>query len=138
MKKIADTLVPRMFIPEPTRGEVLARAEGNPLFLEELLRMVLPAEEAGRKRTWTFGADPTQPDYIGRHPGTAFLELQFYPPGWVPFQNAISCDATQWCAAMAIFSFDRNQNTFVDNNAACLNTVGLEPANFAFITTSGA
>ena len=57
------------------------------------------------------GADPTQPDYIGHHPGTAFLELQFYPPGWVPFQNAISCDATQWCAAMAIFSFNSDQNT---------------------------
>jgi hypothetical protein len=83
------------------------------------------------------GADPTGADYIGRHPGTAFLELQFYPPGWVPFQNAISCDATQWCAAMAIFSFNRNQNTGVDNNAACLNTVGVEPANFAFITKSG-
>jgi hypothetical protein len=83
------------------------------------------------------GADPSQANYIGHHPGTAFLELQFYPPGWAPFLNAISCDPTQWCAAMAIFSFNRNQNTFVDNNAACLNTVGLEPANFAFITTSG-
>src|SRR5438093_6494721 len=38
---------------------------------------------------------------------------------------------------MAIFSFNRDQNTFVDNNADCLNTVGLEPANFAFITKSG-
>jgi hypothetical protein len=83
------------------------------------------------------GADPTKADYIGRHPGTAFLELQFYPPGWVPFQNAISCDATQWCAAMAIFSFNSNQNTGVNNNAACLNSVGVEPANFAFITKSG-
>jgi hypothetical protein len=83
------------------------------------------------------GADPSRPNYIGFHPGTAFLELQFYPPGWVPWQEAISCDATQWCAAMAIFSFNRDQNTFVDNNADCLNTVGIEPANFAFITKSG-
>src|SRR6266566_9059328 len=83
------------------------------------------------------GAEPNQADYIGRHPGTAFLELQFYPPGWVPFQKAISCDATKWCAAMAIFSFNSNQNTGVNNNAACLNTVGVEPANFAFITKSG-
>jgi hypothetical protein len=83
------------------------------------------------------GADPSRPDYIGRHPGTAFLELQFYPPGWVSFENGISCDATKWCAAMAIFSFNRDQNTFVDNNAACLNTVGIEPANFAFITRNG-
>jgi hypothetical protein len=21
------------------------------------------------------------------HPGTAFMEMQFYPPDWVPFQN---------------------------------------------------
>ena len=83
------------------------------------------------------GADPTQPDYIGFHPGTAFLELQFYPPGWVPFEEAISCDATKWCAAMAIFSFNSDQNTGVANNADCLNTVGIEPANFAFITKSG-
>jgi hypothetical protein len=83
------------------------------------------------------GADPSKSDYIGRHPGTAFLELQFYPPGWAPFQEAISCDATKWCAAMAIFSFNRDQNTGVDNNAACLGTVGVEPANFAFITKSG-
>src|SRR5262245_30987265 len=83
------------------------------------------------------GADPAQPDYVGYHPGTAFLEVQFYPPGWVPFQDAISCDATQWCAAMAIFSFNRDQNTFIDNNADCLNSVGTEPANFAFITKSG-
>jgi hypothetical protein len=83
------------------------------------------------------GADPSQPDYIGYHPGTAFLEVQFYPPGWVPFQEAISCDATQWCAAMAIFSFNRDQNNLIDNNADCQNSVGIEPANFAFITKSG-
>src|SRR5919201_345281 len=82
-------------------------------------------------------ADPTKADYVGYHPGTAFVELQFYPPGWAPFQEAISCDATKWCAAMAIFSFNRNQNTFVDNNADCLAKVGIEPANFAFITKSG-
>jgi hypothetical protein len=84
------------------------------------------------------GADPTKPDYIGFHPGTAFLEVQFYPPGWVNWTEAISCDATQWCAAVAIFSFNSDQNNGVNNNADCLNTVGIEPANFAFITTSGA
>jgi hypothetical protein len=81
--------------------------------------------------------DPTSPSYIGRHPGTAFLELQFYPPGWAPFQEAISCDATKWCAAMAIFSFNRDQNTGINNNADCLSKVGVEPANFAFVTKSG-
>src|SRR5947207_1155772 len=83
------------------------------------------------------GADPAAPGYIGRHPGTAFLELQFYPPGWAPFQNAISCDATKWCAAMAIFSLDQDSNTGVSNNAACLAAVGVEPFNFAFIAKNG-
>ena len=27
--------------------------------------------------------DPSSPRYIGQHPGTAFMEMQFYPPGWV-------------------------------------------------------
>lgn len=87
------------------------------------------------------GGDPTRPDYIGRHPGTAFLELQFYPPGWVSFENGISCDATKWCAAMAIFSLNRDMNNGagagIDNNADCLGKVGVEPANFAFITRNG-
>jgi hypothetical protein len=87
------------------------------------------------------GRDPTKPDYIGRHPGTAFLELQFYPPGWVSFENGISCHATRWCAAMAIFSLNRDMNhgtgAGVDNNADCLAKVGVEPANFAFITRNG-
>jgi hypothetical protein len=83
------------------------------------------------------GADPARPRYIGRHPGGAFLELQFYPPGWAPFQNGVSCDATKWCAAMAIFSLNRDSNAGVDNNAACLAAVGVEPANFAFITKDG-
>jgi hypothetical protein len=83
------------------------------------------------------GTDPAAPDYIGKHPGTAFLEVQFYPPGWVPWPPGVSCDPTQWCAAMAIFSFNNDQNTNTPNNASCLNSVGIEPANFAFITKSG-
>jgi hypothetical protein len=83
------------------------------------------------------GTDPAAADYIGRHPGTAFLELQFYPPGWAPWPAGVSCDAHQWCAAMAIFSFNQDQNTGTLNNAACLNAVTVEPANFAFVTRSG-
>jgi len=83
------------------------------------------------------GTDETQADYIGHHPGTAFLELQFYPPGWAPWPPGVSCDASKWCAALVTFSYNLNQNTNVANNADCLNTVGIEPANFAFITRSG-
>src|SRR5205807_10498724 len=56
-------------------------------------------------------ADPAMPDYIGRHPGTAFMEMQFYPPGWVPWPPGDSCDATHYCAALNIDSFSVNQNT---------------------------
>jgi len=83
------------------------------------------------------GSDPSAPDYIGKHPGAAFVEVQFYPPGWTPFIIGTSCTATQWCASVAIFSFNSNMNTGQVNNASCLNQVGIEPANFAFITTDG-
>jgi hypothetical protein len=81
--------------------------------------------------------DPTDAHYIGKHPGIAFLELQFYPPSWVQQPAGFSCDPQRWCAAMAIFSFNQNQNNGVLNNADCLNRVGVEPANYAFITRSG-
>jgi len=78
-------------------------------------------------------SDPTASDYIGHHPGTAFMEMQFYPPGWF-----VSCDTTdRWCSALNIDSFSLNQNTGQFNNSVCENAVGDEPVNFAFITKSG-
>jgi len=82
-------------------------------------------------------ADPTAADYIGKHPGTAFLELQFYPPGWVLWPAGYSCDATKWCAALNIDSVSENENTGVANNKDCLEKATIEPVNFAFITKSG-
>jgi hypothetical protein len=83
------------------------------------------------------GTQLTDPDYIGKHPGTAFMELQFYPPSWVQWPPGVSCDASKWCAALAIFQLNQNQNTGVANNADCLGSVSIEPANFAFITRKG-
>src|SRR6266496_3750280 len=60
--------------------------------------------------------DDTAADYIGHHPGAAFLEVQFYPPGWAPWPPGVSCDASKWCASMAIFSFNSDQNTGVPND----------------------
>ena len=77
------------------------------------------------------------PRYFGLGPGQAYEELQFYPPGWVPQPMGIGCNATQWCAALNIDTFSENQNTGQFNNTACLNTVGPEPVNFAFLTKSG-
>ncbi len=77
--------------------------------------------------------DPNAPDFIGHHPGSAFLELQFYPPGGL---NTCS-DPSQWCVAMVIFSFNARDVFTQANNADCLAKVGLEPANSAFLTTNG-
>jgi hypothetical protein len=80
------------------------------------------------------GTDSTEDDYMGKHPGGAFMEMQFYPPGWLP----ISCDNTnRWCSVLTVDSFSENQNTGLPNNSACLKAVGVEPVNFAFITKSG-
>jgi len=76
-------------------------------------------------------------NYVGKHPGMAFMEMQFYPPGWVKWPNGVSCDATRWCAALNIDSLSENMNDGVVNNADCLNSAGLEPVNFAYLTKSG-
>ncbi len=76
-------------------------------------------------------------DYIGKHPGTAFMEMQFYPPGWVIAPNVQPCSATKWCAALNIDSYSYDQNNNIVNNGACLNQVGIEPVNFAYVTTNG-
>jgi hypothetical protein len=81
--------------------------------------------------------NPSAPDYIGNHPGGAYMEMQFYPPSWVPWAAGDSCGAKQWCAALNIDSFSENQLTGQINNGACLNSVGIEPVNFAFITKNG-
>ena len=81
--------------------------------------------------------DPTAADYISKHPGAAFMEMQFYPPGWASWPAGNSCDGTKWCAALNIDSFSASPNTGAVNNAVCLNTVGEEYVNFAFITRSG-
>ncbi len=82
-------------------------------------------------------ANTASAHYIGKHPGTAFMEMQFYPPGWVPWPAGVSCDPLKWCAALNIDSLSNNYNSNVANNSACLVSVGIEPVNFAFITRSG-
>jgi hypothetical protein len=79
--------------------------------------------------------DPTAADYIGHHPGAAFMEMQFYPPGWAPWPAGVSCDPTKWCAALNIDSL--SQSLTANNNDACASVAGLEYVNFAFITKNG-
>jgi hypothetical protein len=63
--------------------------------------------------------------------GSAFMELQFYAPGFTPFIDSTSCSRTQWCAALTI---DSLECTF--NFATCNNDC-IEPVNFAFLQTNG-
>ncbi|NUR76357.1 MAG: hypothetical protein HOQ28_08755 [Thermoleophilia bacterium] len=81
--------------------------------------------------------DPAAPDYIGHHPGGAFMEMQFYPPGWAPWPAGVSCDAVKWCAALNIDSLSTSQVDNTTQNSQCLNKAGVEPVSFAFITKSG-
>jgi hypothetical protein len=71
------------------------------------------------------------------HPGTAFMEMQFYPPGWAAWPAGNSCDPTKWCAALNIDSLSENPVTGQAQNATCSAHAGLEYVNFAFITLSG-
>ncbi|MEO6888242.1 MAG: hypothetical protein ABI456_03795 [Ktedonobacteraceae bacterium] len=72
------------------------------------------------------------------HPGTAFMEMQFYPPGWVTWPAGNSCDPTKWCAALNIDSLSENPVTGQTLNTTCQGQIGsIEYVNFAFITRNG-
>jgi hypothetical protein len=63
--------------------------------------------------------------------GSAFLELQLYPPGFTPFIDSESCSETKWCSALTIDSLECTFN-FATCNPACE-----EPVNFAFLQNDG-
>ncbi len=63
--------------------------------------------------------------------GSAFMELQFYPPGYQPFIDGPSCDATHYCAALTIDSLECTFG-FASCNFACI-----EPVNFAYLQRDG-
>lgn len=63
--------------------------------------------------------------------GSAFLEMQFYPPGFAPFISQISCDKTHWCASLHINSLECTAGFAVCNNNC------LETTNFAWIQRDG-
>ena len=63
--------------------------------------------------------------------GSAFMELQFYPPGFAPFADSTSCSKTKWCAALNIDSLECSFNFATCNNNC------IEPVNFSFLQTNG-
>ena len=64
--------------------------------------------------------------------GAAFVELQFYPPGFAPFSDSISCDNTHWCSALNIDSLECTGNGSGPCNNNCV-----EPVNFGWIQNNG-
>jgi hypothetical protein len=80
---------------------------------------------------------------LAAHPGTAFTEIQFYSPGWIPWpawQKAIgatTCDPTRWCVAMNVFSLLEDPVNGTIQNDSCAAKVGIETFNFAFVTRNG-
>jgi hypothetical protein len=68
-----------------------------------------------------------------RYPGggSAFMELQFYPPGFAPWADAPSFDNSHWGAALTIDSLAGTYG-FTNLNYNCV-----EPVNFSFIQTNG-
>jgi hypothetical protein len=63
--------------------------------------------------------------------GSAFLELQLYPPGFTPFIDGESCSTTKWCAALTIDSLECTFG-FATCNGNCE-----EPVNFSYLTYDG-
>ena len=51
-------------------------------------------------------SDANAPSGTSPGAGAAFVELQFYPPGFAPFADSISCDNTHWCSALTIDSLE--------------------------------
>jgi hypothetical protein len=95
--------------------------------------------EADSDKNDLVGTNPRAANYIGKHPGNAYMELQFYGPGYVEQFEGFGCTAHQYCAAMTIDSRTLDQNTGTENTDACNHYIlgGPEPINWAYITTSG-
>ena len=75
-------------------------------------------------------ANAPRGNYLGA--GAAFVELQFYPPGFAPFADNTSCDNTHWCSALTIDSLECTGNGSGPCNDNCV-----EPVNFGFIQNNG-
>lgn len=63
--------------------------------------------------------------------GSAFMEMQLYPPNQPPFADNESCDSSHWCAALTIDSAECTAG-FAQCNLDCE-----EPLQFAFVQKDG-
>jgi hypothetical protein len=74
-------------------------------------------------------SDSNAPTSTSLGAGSAFMELQLYPPGNPPWVDSPSCD-THWCSQLTVDSLTATTSSAA--NPACP-----EPINGAFIQTNG-
>ncbi|MDP9223520.1 MAG: AAA family ATPase [Actinomycetota bacterium] len=56
-EQVLDSLIPAGILEPDLREMIVLRAEGNPLYLEELLRALVDSPGRDRKRTWTLSPE---------------------------------------------------------------------------------
>jgi hypothetical protein len=95
------------------------------------LSMALCDPDSYPQRPCTANSDANAPSATSAGGGSAFMELQLYPPGFAPTVDAISCDNAHWCAALTIDSLECTLD-MAQCNADCE-----EPVNAAFVETDG-
>jgi hypothetical protein len=88
----------------------------------------IPESDANAPAADCLGAVPCTTGVGG---GSAFMEMQFYPPGYAPPWVGISCDDTHWCGALTIDALECTEGFATCNNNC------IEPVNFALISTDG-
>ncbi len=91
------------------------------------LQCVPESDKNAPQCTAGFNCPPN--DYPGA--GSAFMEMQLYPPGNPPFVDDEGCSSTDWCAALTIDSLE------CTNEYATCKTACEEPSNFAFVQRNG-
>jgi hypothetical protein len=86
----------------------------------------------------SYPQDPCTPDSdtnvglnVPNAAGSAFLELQLYPPGFTPFIDNNSCSRNYWCGALTIDSLECTYG-FTTCNPNCE-----DPINFSYLQTNG-
>jgi hypothetical protein len=93
------------------------------------LNKCTPQSDANAPDPCTLAASPCPGGFTGG--GGAFMEMQFYPPGFPPPNSGVGCNDQSWCAALNI---DSLECTF---GFATCNTACEEPVNWALISTNG-
>ncbi|OLB79086.1 MAG: hypothetical protein AUI14_11480 [Actinobacteria bacterium 13_2_20CM_2_71_6] len=119
--------------PKPPTGSLSGPTSTFMLYPAFWFSMVLCDNESFPEgtKTCTPNSDSNiQVPFTATHAGTAFLETQFYPPGWSPFVTQFSCDQVHWCASLHINSLQGDFNFNVNPNC-------VEPTAFAFIQRDG-